>query len=1266
MKRIFSIVLTLAMLLGMFCLPFGVSATETATAVTEDNTVYTEVATLAQFVSALAAKKNIKLTADITLAKNTKYQLYTTTTLNGDGHTIYIPEMDNSTNAPFAWAVDTSMPNYQSTTTIKNVNFGSADQPFVHTNTTSGVMGLFTGIVTGYYTAWENVNVYYEMSTPKAVYVGAIMPSAGGTHTFTDCNVFVSIDNHSLASGAWIGEIVGDCSVTMINCNTYGHISNVASTAGGITGMLKGSLTLKNCNNYANIGSMSTAGAKFAVGGFVPYATGTTKKIEMVNCNNYGEVAGNENAGGILGFMGEVTASATIQLTDCNNYGKIKAWNGNAGGMAGTVNNASFTGCANYATVTAYNAGGFVGNGTNLTATDCFNAGTVYGERMGASCAGGFFGMVGSSTLTNCANIGLIKQVNGSTYGSGNFAGQMTGTMKMTDCLAFGRVQSNRQANGVYVGTASGGTLTTTNCTFMANGAATTMIGTGSARASTVQAISLLKSALNVDVLWGENQMFQITTPTLRGIQTSGVVDNMQSVRLVAVINKTLRNFTKVGFDIQCSYNGQTAEKSTQSTTQVYTMLNNEFGTNAKQITADSMGGAYLYTAVIQKIPTSRATVVLKVTPWTTDGTTTWYGKETTLTFVNGTYKEGIMDKTENELDPLLYGSPLPKRIDTVLYQKSALFCGDSICFGSQDRGVYSGIRGWAGRIGYVNDMDFVNAGVSSSSVSNARLQWGTIIQQVEANKNRDFDYVILHGGVNDAWGTNGSAPTPVGSVTADGTTTFNLDTFAGGLENLLYKTKQYFPDAKIGYVINFYAPNCTSGTVNEMSAYVDMMKVICDKYDIPYLDLYNNAELTEKLMVTVPGHKQDYIADNIHPGAGGYDVLYQYIEAWMATTLSGITETKPAPTATLTLNGVDISQYTIVYQRSTESQSLKGYWRTEYDPAQETANRLAALIEEKFGVKLKVYSDLNAPVTDYEILIGKTNRAETTTASLASLGVDNYTTKMVGKKLVICGGAAGTIYHAVDPIEDYFKTSVANNQYAITATTDLSGTYHLERIAILGDSITYGAISTDYKNNGGAYGYAKQVGRMYWQECLVKAYGLPGVKLTEYTNQQVWRDFLADSATQNFDKVIMMLGINDANTVNVNGGQWTSTHDTQFLAAMKTLIKLIVKNNPKTEVMVMTCAVHYRTPSSHPNNHIFSAPRIVELQKQCTDALKKDGLKVHLFDMNAYSTEHTTISMYDADRLHPNDEGHEELAKGVVAALKLLKEGKTDKYLLY
>lgn len=1267
MKRILSIVLTLTMLLGVLCLPFEVSAAEATATVTEDNTVYTEVATLDQFVAALAAKQNIKLTADITLAKNTKYQLYTTTTLNGNGHTIYIPEMDNSTNAPFAWAVDTSMPNYQSTTTIKNVNFGSADQPFVHTNTSSSTMGLFTGIVSGYYTAWENVNVYYEMTTPKAVFVGAIMPSAGGTHTFNNCNVFVSIENHSSAAGGWIGEIAGDCSVTMTNCNTYGRLSNVASTAGGFTGMLKGSLSLTNCNNYANIGSTSTAGAKFAVGGFVPYATNTTKKIELVNCINYGEVAGNENAGGILGFMGEVPASATITLTDCANYGKIKAWNGNAGGIAGTVSNATFTRCVNYATVTSFNAGGFVGQANAIGAVDCLNVGKVIGERMGASGAGGFFGTVGSATMTNCANVGIVEQVNGSTYGTGNIAGQLTGTLTMTDCMGLGAVLSSRKANGVFVGNASSGSVATTNCKFIAsNGESAEKVGKGTTRATESEAIELLKTKLKLDFIKGDNGLFQLAAPTLRGVQTTAANGNAKSARLIATIGRTIKTLDKVGFDIVCTQNGQQIMSESKATMDVYTMVNNGFGTNAKQITADSLGGTYLYTVEIKNIPTTDATLVVKVKPWTTDGTNTWYGEEMTLTFVNGNYVEGIMDKTENQLDPLLYGSPLPRRVDSVLYQKSALFCGDSICFGSQDRGVYSGVRGWAGRIGYVHDMDFVNAGVSSSSVSNARLQWGTIIQQVEANKNRNFDYVLLHGGVNDAWGTNGSAPTPVGKVTAEGTTTFDLNTFAGGLENLLYKTKQIFPNAKIGYIINFYAPNCTSGTVSEMSAYVDMTKVICDKYDVPYVDLYNNAELTEKLMVTVPGHKKDYIADNIHPGAAGYDVLYQYIAAWMETTLSGVTESTPAPTSTLTLGGVDISKYTIVYARSKEAQTVKSYWRPEYDPGQETANRLAALIKEKFGVELKVYSDVNAPETEYEILIGKTNRKETTTASLSSLAIDNYTTKMVGNKLVICGGAAGTIYHAVDPLETYFNSTVANNQYAIASTTDLSGTYHLERIAILGDSITYGAISTDYKTNGAAYGYPKQIGRMYWQECLVTAYGLPGVKLTEYTSQAVWSNFQKQSAKEPFDKVIVMLGINDANVVNTNGGQWTDKNDQLFKTSMKLLVKAILKANTDAEVMVMTCAVHYRTPSSHPNNHIFSSPRIVELQKECAAALKAEGYNVHLFDMDAYSRDHTTIDMFNADRLHPNDEGHEALAQGVVAALKLLKQGKTDKYLLY
>jgi len=180
MKKILSIVLTLSMLLGMVTMVAPVASAA------EDTTEYTEVATLDQFVAALAAKQNIKLTADITLKKNTKYLLYTATTLNGNGHTIYIPEMDGNINSPFAWEPNTALGDgMYATTTVKNINFGSADDPFVHRNTSQTTMALFTGLSANYSVVFENVNLYYNLITPVAVTAGGLIPARAETSPLT-------------------------------------------------------------------------------------------------------------------------------------------------------------------------------------------------------------------------------------------------------------------------------------------------------------------------------------------------------------------------------------------------------------------------------------------------------------------------------------------------------------------------------------------------------------------------------------------------------------------------------------------------------------------------------------------------------------------------------------------------------------------------------------------------------------------------------------------------------------------------------------------------------------------------------------------------------------------------------------------------------------------------------------------------------------------------------------------------------------------------
>ena len=298
--------------------------------------------------------------------------------------------------------------------------------------------------------------------------------------------------------------------------------------------------------------------------------------------------------------------------------------------------------------------------------------------------------------------------------------------------------------------------------------------------------------------------------------------------------------------------------------------------------------------------------------------------------------------------------------------------------------------------------------------------------------------------------------------------------------------------------------------------------------------------------------------------------------------------------------------------------------------------------------------------------MVGNTSRAASSTAKVTALTTDQYYVGMVGSKLVICGGAAGTTWHAVDGIETYFGTSVADDQYVINQRSNYSGEYHLQRVAFIGDSITYGAITTDYTTNGSQRGFVKQTGRVDWRESVVTGYGSPGTRLVEFMNISLWQTFCTDAQANPYDEVVIMLGINDANVADKASG-WSTDLDASFTAALENMVKSSDSMNRNAEIVIMTCAVHYRTTAAgYTGTCIVSSANVVALQKSTAQSLKNAGYNVHLFDMNAYSTANISQAMFNSDCLHSADAGHEVMARGVVKMLQLLREGKTDLYLLY
>ncbi len=215
------------------------------------------------------------------------------------------------------------------------------------------------------------------------------------------------------------------------------------------------------------------------------------------------------------------------------------------------------------------------------------------------------------------------------------------------------------------------------------------------------------------------------------------------------------------------------------------------------------------------------------------------------------------------------------------LFEKECLFVGDSLCSASQDDKV-DGLRGWARRVKELSGAISTNCGSGGSAFSTIRLDnpndhtYQIIYKQLTKSDKKDFDYVLIEGGTNDAWET-----APIG-VVSEGfePANFDLSTYAGGLEMAIYTAvKEYGNKAAIGYLMAYQMPRNKKGVVaTKMNDYYTMGKEICEKWNISYFDMYNHTEINKKL----DPQGTEHVPDGTHADASGYDIIGPYITDYM------------------------------------------------------------------------------------------------------------------------------------------------------------------------------------------------------------------------------------------------------------------------------------------------------------------------------------------------------------------------------------------------
>ena len=236
------------------------------------------------------------------------------------------------------------------------------------------------------------------------------------------------------------------------------------------------------------------------------------------------------------------------------------------------------------------------------------------------------------------------------------------------------------------------------------------------------------------------------------------------------------------------------------------------------------------------------------------------------------------------------------QKLENVLADKKAVFCGDSICAGksvsaSSDRYGY----GWAGVIGVANNMKWQNLGVDGATVAEVFGQSGIVVNQL-ANAYSDADYIILEGGCNDYDKLSGATTADtMGEVSTSWDDSFKVTTFAGALEHLFYTALSNHPNAKVGYIIpqKMGKRTWTAYESGSYRIYYNLAIEICKKWGVPYLDLWYESSLNPNLSVYYNSSlsKDEANADGSvcyvdgqHLTEAGYDLIVPRIESWMRT----------------------------------------------------------------------------------------------------------------------------------------------------------------------------------------------------------------------------------------------------------------------------------------------------------------------------------------------------------------------------------------------
>ena len=219
----------------------------------------------------------------------------------------------------------------------------------------------FFGAINSYYSQrsiikniiFENVQVNFYTDNYSSQPVGVL---ASSCHCTDISNV--QINSGYVKGMSRLGGVIGyarDCSLT--SCQNKAEITGINSVVGGIIGWCQDS-QIKKCINYGNITAHSECGGLFG-----RIESLQNNQILISYCANYGNIQGHMDVGGIIGrvlgasnVIDHVFVAGNVSKTAPNEDAYV-------GYLAGSIENATFSG------KNIYNGETTTGNGKLISAT---------------------------------------------------------------------------------------------------------------------------------------------------------------------------------------------------------------------------------------------------------------------------------------------------------------------------------------------------------------------------------------------------------------------------------------------------------------------------------------------------------------------------------------------------------------------------------------------------------------------------------------------------------------------------------------------------------------------------------------------------------------------------------------------------------------------------------------------------------------------------------------------------------------------------------